>query len=105
MRPNIAHQTAIGNLMSGGEHYVAPGWMYTNQIKQCHIPSDEQFYDRDHYIRNFEEHTARFRDTIPDRELLEIDVTRFGESRKIFEFLAVPALFFLRSMPHMNRRR
>lgn len=87
--------------------YVAPGWMYRNQMKQYDITSDDLFYDRDHYIRNFEEHNALVRDTIPDRQLLEIDVTRPGVSSSlIFEFLGIPSLPFLsRSMPHMNRRR
>lgn len=86
--------------------YVAPGWLYRNHVKQFAITSDAQLYDRDRYIRNYEDHTALVRRTVPAAQLLEIDLAKHPDTAAICRFLGLAAPALMKTpMPWRNRRK
>jgi hypothetical protein len=85
--------------------YIAPGYRYAGTIRQYGITSDDQLYDRDLYIRNYEDHNALVRRTIPAGQLLEIDIGNHSDTSAVCRFLGMPAPSLMkRPMPWMNRR-
>ena len=86
--------------------YVAPGYLYSNQLKQFGLTSDDQLYDRDRYIKNYEDHNALVRRTIPAGQLLEIEIGRHTDTFSVCQFLGMPVPSLMkRPMPWMNRRK
>ena len=85
--------------------YVAPGFRYYGHLKQFGITLDDQLYDRDKYIQNYEYHNALVRRTIPAEQLLEIEIAKHNDTFLICQFLGMltPSLM-KRPMPWMNRR-
>lgn len=86
------------------DEYVARGYFHGTHTRQFAITSDDQLYDREHYVSNLEAHNALVRRTIPADKLLEIDIPNTPDTGRICAFLGIPSVL-KRSMPRANRRR
>ena len=84
--------------------YVAPGYLHGTHTRQFAIASDDQLYDREHYVRNLEDHNALVRRTIPADQLLEVDIPNTPDTGDICAFLGIPTAL-KRPMLWANRRR
>lgn len=98
----MATKAEIRSRMQANE-YVAPGYLYAGHLRQFGHPSDDQLYDRAHYIHNLEYHNALVRKTIPQNQLLEIDITKQTDTSAICAFLGIPKIF-VRPIFWANRR-
>ncbi|WP_316016152.1 sulfotransferase [Roseobacter sp. HKCCA0434] len=84
--------------------YIAPGYLYETHIRQFGVTRDEDLYDRDLYISNYERHNALVQETVPAANLLDIDITAQADAGAIARFVGMDDRFDL-PMAWENRRR